>query len=226
MYELDLGSRAFFCCEPGQYGVLPISGFTGICEPVDMVVASSLIATAATQDGATGAATAVVFPATTGTTTSTLANGALTTVLTTVAGSTSILTGTATQTGSGSGSASNTAGAGKAAASSSSGSVTLSKGALIAIIVCAIIVPILVLIALLVFWRKRRAEKTREGPLGGGGAPVYAAAPRPNDRNPGVAPYAGEEHGYGKSELPPSEIRQERVVEQLPQKWEGRVEMG
>jgi hypothetical protein len=107
--------------------------------------------------------------------------------------------------------------------------VTLSKGALIAIIVCAIIVPLLFLVALLVFWRKRRAEKMREGgPMGGGGAPVYAAAPQPKDKSPGVAyvaPYAEEEHGYGKSELPPSEVRQERVVEQATQKWEGRVEM-
>lgn len=55
MYQLD--SRTYFCCKPGQYGVLPLGGYTGICQPNDQVVASSLIASAASQVGGAAVAT-------------------------------------------------------------------------------------------------------------------------------------------------------------------------
>ncbi|PMD48151.1 hypothetical protein L207DRAFT_1838 [Hyaloscypha variabilis F] len=141
MYALSFASRTFFCCEPGQYGALPISGYSGICEPIDQNVASSLVATPASQIGATGIATAVVQPATTGTVTSTLKNGYQTTILTTLSGGTA--TGAVTGTGSGS---FGTAGTGQATASSST--LSISKGALIAIIACAIVVPLIALITI------------------------------------------------------------------------------
>lgn len=226
MYALSFSSRIFFCCEPGQYGVLPISGYTGICEPVDQPVASSLVATPASQVGATGVATAVVQPGTTGTVTSTLKNGALTTILTTVPG----VTATGTTSGTGGGSAST--GTGQGATSSST--VSISKGALIAIVVCAIVVPIICLVIFLVFWRKRRAEKKMEGhPVNGGGM-VYAAAP-PNEKSPGVSysmPIAGEQRVYGKSELPPGTMQagghggaSPAVEVPASRRWDGRTEM-
>jgi len=187
MYALSFASRTFFCCEPGQYGALPISGYSGICEPIDQNVASSLVATPASQIGATGIATAVVQPATTGTVTSTLKNGYQTTILTTLSGGTA--TGAVTGTGSGS---FGTAGTGQATASSST--LSISKGALIAIIACAIVVPLIALITIFVFWRKRKAEKRGEGQLRGGGM-VYAAGPQPSEKRSGVAyaeQYVGE----------------------------------
>jgi hypothetical protein len=50
MYELAV-ENAYFCCEPGQIGVLPVNGYAGLCEPTDQAVASSLIATPASQVG-------------------------------------------------------------------------------------------------------------------------------------------------------------------------------
>jgi hypothetical protein len=50
MYELTV-ENAYFCCEPGQIGVLPVNGYAGLCEPTDQSVASSLIATPASQVG-------------------------------------------------------------------------------------------------------------------------------------------------------------------------------
>lgn len=206
MYILNAGSHDYFCCEPGQYGVLPLSGYAGICEPLDQPVASSLIASSASQVGAPAPTGVVVVPATTGTVTSTLQGGGVTTILTTLAGSTA--TGAVTQTGTGNGAGST--GSGQSAGKSST--VTLSTGALAAIVVCAILVPLVALITFFFFWRKRKTERTGESPSGvNGGGATYFPPPQQAEKSPGaayVAPYAGEQHEYGKSELPPSEARQ------------------
>jgi hypothetical protein len=203
MFELDSG-HDYFCCEQGQYGVLPVSGYAGICEPIDQPVASSRIATSVSQAGSPAPATGVVVqPGTTGTVTSTLQNGGVTTILTTIPASTA--TGAVSQTGTGGGAGSTAAGQ----SSGSGNSVSLSKGALIAIIVCAIAVPIACLIIFFVFWRKRRAGRGGEGPFSGNsGGVMYAPPQQQVEKSPGntyVAPYAEEQHEYGKSELPPSE---------------------
>ncbi|KAH8760134.1 hypothetical protein F5882DRAFT_32141 [Hyaloscypha sp. PMI_1271] len=218
MYALSFSSRTFFCCEPGQYGVLPISGYTGICEPVDQPVASSLVATSASQAGGTGVATAVQAPST-GTVTSTMRDGALTTILTTAL----LATASSTATGTGNGSPASTAGA-TGSGFGQSGTVTfhISKGGLIGIVLVAIIV-LATIIIFCVYWRKRKADRRRGGAAlagnGGGtvyagtGTPMHAAFPQTDDMSPSVV-YAqpvggspGVQQGYppqdyGKCELP------------------------
>jgi hypothetical protein len=182
MYALSFSSRTFFCCEPGQYGVLPISGYTGICEPVDQPVASSLIATPVSQAGGTGVATAVVQAPTAGKITSTLANGAITTILTTAPAATA----SSTATGTGSGNPASTAGA-TGSGSGQIGTVTfhISKGGLIGIVLVAVVV-LASLIIFCMYWRKRKANKQRAA--GGGGMSSLAESGR------GDAAQAGAVH--------------------------------
>jgi hypothetical protein len=248
MYALSFSSRTFFCCEPGQYGVLPISGYTGICEPVDQPVASSLVATPASQAGATGVTTAVVQAPSTGTVTSTMRNGALTTILTTAL---------VTATGTGNGSPASTSGA-TGSGFGQSGTVTfhISKGGLIGIVLVAV-VALASIIIFCVYWRKRKADRRRGGAVlggnGGGGAvyavsgtPMRAAVPRVDDKNPGVMyaqPVGGSpviqqrypQQDYGKSELPSPVMHANTHAGMSPnmevppsRRWEdpyGRVEM-
>ena len=218
MYALSFSSRTFFCCEPGQYGVLPISGYTGICEPVDQPVASSLVATPASQAGGTVIATAVQAPST-GTVTSTMRDGALTTILTTAL----LATASGTATGTGNGSPASTAGA-TGSGFGQSGTVTfhISKGGLIGIVLVAIIVLASIII-FCVYWRKRKADRRRGGAVlagnGGGtvyagtGTPMHAAFPQTDDMSPSVVyaqPVGGSpgvqqgypQQDYGKCELP------------------------
>ena len=44
MFAQDDSSK-FFCCESGQIGVDPLSGYAGVCEAADQVVPVSLRAT-------------------------------------------------------------------------------------------------------------------------------------------------------------------------------------
>jgi hypothetical protein len=47
MYEVGgaLGQGSYFCCEQGQVGVMPITGYAGICQAQGKAVPSSLLAT-------------------------------------------------------------------------------------------------------------------------------------------------------------------------------------
>jgi len=239
MYELDLDARSFFCCEPGQYGVLPVSGYAGICEPNDLVVASSLIATAASQVGGTAVATGngnTGGAAATSTVTSTMKNGGITTITTTLGGATA----TATQTGNG---ATSTGGSTSSnPISTISNKTGLSTGAIVGIAVGAFA---LLLIALVAFWACRRKRNSRyngenQGPPGSG-APVYSAVPQPYQspapeyKSPVVrygapAPQAGygvspPPQGYGPTQPPVQQYGGPPPVE-APQGWEERAEMG
>lgn len=40
-----LGDNNYFCCEQGQVGVIPQTGYAGICQAGGQAVASSLLAT-------------------------------------------------------------------------------------------------------------------------------------------------------------------------------------
>jgi hypothetical protein len=41
----DLGGNTYFCCEQGQVGVIPQTGYAGICQAGSQGVPSSLLAT-------------------------------------------------------------------------------------------------------------------------------------------------------------------------------------
>lgn len=47
MYEVGglLGQGSYFCCEQGQIGVMPVTGYAGICQAQGQAVPSSLLAT-------------------------------------------------------------------------------------------------------------------------------------------------------------------------------------
>jgi hypothetical protein len=47
MYEVGgvLGQGSYFCCEQGQVGVMPITGYAGICQAQGKAVPSFLLAT-------------------------------------------------------------------------------------------------------------------------------------------------------------------------------------
>ncbi|CZR67573.1 uncharacterized protein PAC_17472 [Phialocephala subalpina] len=164
MYALT-SSGSYFCCEPGQYGVLPLHGYAGICEPMDQAVASSLIATPASQVGGAAVTTVVSNSVntvkSTATLTSTLSGGGVTTIVTAVGGSTA----TATSAGTGASSSSNPSGGATA-------SITLTKGALIGI--CCGAAVILIAVVLLV-WRHCLGKKKRRA----------AAANNNSNSNPG-----------------------------------------
>jgi hypothetical protein len=253
MYELDLNEETFFCCEPGQYGVLPVSGYAGICEPNDQPVASSLIATAATQIGgavATGTGNVVVATtAVASTLTSTLVGGGLTTIRTTIAATTTQTSGSSATGGASSSSP----------IQSAAKTWGLSVGAIIGIAVGALGLILLALVSCFLCWKKRRTQHPGQTP-----APVYSAVPQPYQRqnlvpaeykSPPVAyaapvqgygghPQPGQGHavsplssqapsgyggspppqGYGPSQ-PPTAPGGPPPVE-APQRWEGRVEMG
>lgn len=247
MYELELSSQTFFCCEPGQYGVLPVSGYTGICEPNDQPVASSLIATAATQIGgavATGTGNVVVATtAVASTLTSTLVGGAVTTIKTTVAATTTQTSGSSATGGT---SSSNPI-------SSAAKKLGLSVGAIIGIAVGALVLIVLALVSYYLCRRKRSTRYAGQAP-----AQVYSAVPQPyqgqnlepSEYKSPVAAYAapvqgygghpqpGQGHavsplgpqpqaGYGASPPPPPQgygPTQPPPVE-APQRWEGRMEM-
>ncbi|KUJ07607.1 uncharacterized protein LY89DRAFT_789672 [Mollisia scopiformis] len=170
------GGGNYFCCEPDQFGVLPLHGYAGICEPLDQTVASSLIATPASQVG--GAAVTSVATETGGggaantmTVTSTLQNGGVTTITTAISGTATQTQGSASATGTGL----NTPKGGGTA------TITLSRGAEIGIAIGAALVLI---VGAIVLWRCVRAKKGRQTKMNNEGyayqsgpAPMYSAVP-------------------------------------------------
>ncbi|KAF8857806.1 hypothetical protein BDZ45DRAFT_422310 [Acephala macrosclerotiorum] len=192
MYALP-SSGEYFCCEPGQYGVLPLHGYAGICEPTDQAVASSLIATPASQVG--GAAVTSVATQTGGivkstlVVTSTLQGGGVTTITSAVSGA---QTGTNTAASASSTSTGTNGGA--------TASITFTKGAMIGI-ACG--VAVIIIVAILAIWRCCLGRKRRR---------VAAANNMSNSNSgPNQGPNPGQGQGYA---FPPSynQGAQERYV--------------
>ncbi|KAK0114879.1 hypothetical protein ONS96_013359 [Cadophora gregata f. sp. sojae] len=243
-----LTSDQYFCCEPGQYGVLPSRGYAGICVPNDQVVASSLIATAASQVGGgaltTGVNTNPVPTSATRTVTSTLKDGGVTTITTEVK---STATATATEVsdgGSGSSSSESTGSSGSKTSKKSKSK--LSTGATVGIAIGA--VAVLLLLALLL-WKVLGARKARDnavvttGPDGyaAGNAPAYT--PQAQQQTPvmeykspvavqqgqvsaeggGWAGTPSSPSGRGQGGYMPPALTHEPV--EAPSRWERRAEM-
>jgi len=253
LYEFNLGRNEFFCCPSGQYGVLPISGDAGICKPTNEPVASSLVATPATQYGGGSVATTMVggggaaSPTTTLTKTSTLNGGGVTTIVTAVGGSASTATAT-----SGSGSSGSSSGSG---ISKSTKKSKLSIGAIVGIAIAGVVLILAILC--FCFWKRHSAKKSKGvmgpstqmpyvGGSGGGyeGQQSGAAVPSPYDAREhkslavGVQgrQYSGEGMGYGGTpppqqgygHTPPPPMQQAMYGPppvEAPQRWEGRAEM-
>lgn len=244
-----LKNDQYFCCEPGQYGVLPSRGYAGICVPNDQVVASSLVATAASQVGGgaltTGVNTNLVATSATKTVTSTLKDGGITTITTEVKS-----TATATATGSsdgelGSGSSSSESAGSSGSSTSKKSKSKLSTGATVGIAIGAVAVALLLGLLL---WKVLGARKAKNNaaatasPDGhaAGGAPAYT--PQPQQQTPvmeyktpvavqqGQVGTGGEWGGspspplaHGQAGYMPPALTQQPV--EAPSKWERRVEM-
>ncbi|KAH6718650.1 hypothetical protein BKA61DRAFT_261164 [Leptodontidium sp. MPI-SDFR-AT-0119] len=249
MYILE--TDQYFCCEPGQFGVLPSQGYAGLCVPNDQVVASSLIATAASQVGggavSTGGNTNPVLTSATKTVTSTLAGGGVTTITTEVK---STATATATDVSDAGSGASGSASGGSTNSGSTSkkSKSSFSTGAKVGVAVGA--VAVLLLLAL-ILWKVLGARKSKHaaaavdgtgyGAAGGmGGAPAYTQAqqqtPVTEYKNPvavqqgivgaGGGEWAGSPSpppGQGQGGYMPPPVAQQPV--EAPSRWERRVEM-
>jgi len=169
MYSLS--KTQYFCCEPGQIGILPIRGYTGICGYADQAIAASLIATVASQIGGVSGVTlsgttqsvAATTSTSTKTTTSSLKGGGFTTI-------TSVVTQTAAGV--------TTSGA------SVKKKVILGTGAIVGIVIGGLLLIAIVLLILLLLRSKKRKNQAPQvnsqgyqyGPTG---APMYSAAPAP-----------------------------------------------
>lgn len=216
MYALS--KTTFFCCEPGQIGIIPIRGYTGICGYPEQVVASSLIATRASQIGGAAVTTVVgntgggAAPTSTKIITSSLKGGGVTTI-TSLVGQT-VAAGTDASQPTTTGSSATGAGAPGTTKKSSFG-----LGAIIGIAVGGLL---LLVIALLVFLLVKSKNKNRKfaqgdnqsyqyngGNQGGAPMPMYNSTPAPyqspvqEQKTPVVgyaqpAPPAGQgKHGGG-----------------------------
>jgi hypothetical protein len=227
MYRLT--SSTYFCCEPGQYGVLPNKGYSGICLPLDQAVASSMIATTASQAGGGAVVTVSASanaPLSTKTVTSTMAGGSVTLVTTTI--------GAAATTGSSGSSGSN--GNGNTNSSNGGSNGGLSLGAKIGIAVGA---AALFLAAAFFAWRWRRSSKLlKEQELrltqNQGQAPVYSVvSPQVQEYK---TPAVGMQTTSYASPTPPPATEGLSHGEQYPaaqppvevpaSRWERRWEMG
>jgi hypothetical protein len=187
MYLLQDGY--YVCCEPGQVGVNPVSGNTGLCEPPDSGVQSNLLATLASQIGGPPITT---YPSGAGTSAMATSTGSATgtggqeSATMTVVGSTSTTTPTTTSTStgsSGSGSSSSGSGSGIGATADNLG---LSVGAIIGIAVAGGCIFILLILAIWLCCRRQSRRDPRYAapyPVGGSYAAGYG--------NPAYTPQQG-----------------------------------
>lgn len=166
MYALKNGDG--FCCEPDQYDVLPLNGYAGICEPLDVAVAASLVATPASQVGGAAIVTQTRVGGTdatgTITVTSSLANGGGMTTVTTAASATKNTPATTTSLA---------PGTLPSPSGGATATITLTKGAEIGVAVGA---GVFAIIAGLLIWRCLRNRKRRKI-AGAGAAPAYSSIP-------------------------------------------------
>lgn len=246
----------YFCCPPGQYGVLPLSDYGGICQYDDVAVDSSRSATLVEQLGTRSAS-----PTTrTATITSTRNDGVETTITEVVTGKTTA-TGEASPAGTG-GSAQvpsgndNDSGSSSGSTSSSSNK-GLSAGAIAGIVIGSLGVLALFLVAFMLYRRNSKRSNAQPGGAGGttggtvegygGGmqqqaasAPSYSAVPQRQDNYPipvenkspamqtaSPAPTGFAQTQYG-NELPhsPAISPHGPYEAHVPPTWEGRAEMG
>lgn len=213
LYIYDASRNWYFCCPPGQYGVLPIAGSAGICKPEDVAVASSLVATPVSQAGGTAIATRSLTEATSTvkvTRTSTLRGGGITTVTDEV-----VATAEVTET---SGYGDKSGGSGSRTSSSSKKSSKLATGAIAGIAIGAVF--LLIAAAFAIWWGRRKANQnalkasadmyaaTQQANQLGGAAvgPAYEAS-RPYEReykSPAVSSgYMGAGYGSATPPMPP-----------------------
>jgi hypothetical protein len=226
LYVYDIDRNYYFCCPPGQYGVLPVSGNAGICKPVDQAVASSLVATPTDQAGGGGAAATTVSGIVTQSTstvtrTSTLAGGSVTVVTTAV---TEEVTAEATEGAE----SSSSSGSGSSSSGSKKKSSALSTGAIVGIAIGALFVLAAILLG--IWWRKRQARQNMinpstmpevyvggQGHTGVGSAPLYSTTPQPYQspvpeyKSPAISSgYVGSGGGYGPG-TPPSQYGNQQM---------------
>lgn len=204
-----LGSKNnFFCCEPGQFGVLPLAGYAGVCEPSDVVVTSTLLASLASQAGGT-ASPASASKTQAGNAPATTSNPS-----------------SATSESSGSGSSgSGSTGSGNNGSGSSSfsngGNVHFPKGAIIGIAVAGLAAFVF---AGLFLWkcctgRQRNAAASVE--------PYRSQGyPQPTYQETPPAQYGGPAREYKEPELGGKITAYNPRAQELAQEWNGRAEMG
>ncbi|KAL2063381.1 hypothetical protein VTL71DRAFT_5186 [Oculimacula yallundae] len=238
----------YFCCPPGQYGVIPVGNYGGICQYNDVPVAASRSATLVEQVG-----TSSITRATrTSTTTSTRSDGAVVIVTQTVEGTPKAVGASPTSV-SGQGNNNN---ANQNSNGTSSSNQGLSAGAIAGIVIGSLGVLALFLVAFMLYRRNSKKSKTEQaigGPNGGtteshaGGMqqanePQYTAVSQQNHDNnypipatemkspalSAASPTSGYVHNqpYG-NELPSSAYGNPGPYEAPVQpQWEGRAEMG
>ena len=187
MYLLQDGY--YVCCEPGQVGVNPVSGNTGLCEPPDSGVQSNLLATLASQIGGPPITT---YPAGAGTSAMATSTGSATETggqeSATMTGAGSTPTTTSTRTGSSGSGSSSSSGSGSGV-DATVDNLGLSVGAIIGIAVAGGCIFILLILAI---WLCRRRQSRRDPryaapyPVGGSYGAGYG--------NPGYTPQQGGGH--------------------------------
>ncbi|KAH7403205.1 hypothetical protein BKA64DRAFT_668533 [Cadophora sp. MPI-SDFR-AT-0126] len=190
----------YFCCPPGQYGVLPLGDYGGICQYNDVAVESSRSATEISQLG-----TRTTPPPTTrtATITSTRNDGVETTITEVVTGKTTATTEASPAGTSGSVQvpSGNDNDSGSSSGSTTSSSKNgLSAGAIAGIVIGSLGVLALFLVAFMLYRRNSKRSNAQQGgaggPIGGtvegygGGmqqgpsAPSYSAVPQSQDNYP------------------------------------------
>lgn len=202
----SLGDTNYFCCEPGQIGILPITGYTGICGSVGENIAASLIATPASQVG--GAAVTTIIGSTggsgslTSTTTilSTLAGGGVTTVTSEVAGSATAGTiargSPAGSTSTGTASSNGTTGTNKGG---------ISIGVIIGVIFGALVL-LIVALALVYLIRRQSAPQKAPDPV------AYSDAQAPA-------------YGARENKTPSATVTANPQYAEVPGRWERSAEL-
>ncbi|KAH9220676.1 hypothetical protein DL95DRAFT_519958 [Leptodontidium sp. 2 PMI_412] len=248
-------SSYYFCCPPGQYGVIPKGGWGGICQYNEVPVATSKVATLVDQ-----LTTSPTTRATrTATITSTRSGGVEVTVtqlvsgqITTPAGESP--TGGTIQVPSGNDNANENTSGSSTSGSTSSSKQSLSSGAIAGIVIGSFGVLALFLVAFMLYRRNSKKGNSQGlgGPSGGaveghtGGmqqesALGYSAVPQNQDnypipvsefKSPALSAASPIPTGYSQNqphgtELPsPADGRPGVYEAPVPQSWEGRAEMG
>ncbi|CZT03093.1 uncharacterized protein RAG0_09961 [Rhynchosporium agropyri] len=238
----------YFCCPQGQYGVLPIGNYGGICQYNDVPVAASKIATLVDQVGTSS----ISRPTRTATMTSTRSDGATVIV-------TQILEGTATKppgTNPTSSASSSKDNQNQNSSDTSPSNKGISAGAIAGIVIGSLGVLALFLVAFMLYRRNSKKTKTEQasrGPNGGatdayasgmpqGNAPNYTAIPQQNHdinypipvteiKSPLISAASPAPGGYSQSPPHGAELQSPASGNTGPYgaptqpQWEGRAEL-
>ncbi|CZT51929.1 uncharacterized protein RSE6_13154 [Rhynchosporium secalis] len=241
-------SITFAVSPQGQYGVLPIGNYGGICQYNDVPVAASKIATLVDQVGTSS----ISRPTRTATMTSTRSDGATVIV-------TQILEGTATKppgTNPTSSASSSKDNQNQNSSDTSPSNKGLSAGAIAGIVIGSLGVLALFLVAFMLYRRNSKKTKTEQasrGPNGGatdayasgmpqGNAPNYTAVPQQNHdinypilvteiKSPLISAASPAPGGYSQSPPHGAELQSPASGNTGPYEaptqpqWEGRAEL-